>query len=88
MRIGSHQHSWKYNPDHQVWMTDEMAVPANDKLTCRVKYAITTQRLCCLLAVRMGYVERMDRRKTIISGCAVMLAAWLSRSCACGKSSG
>ena len=31
-------------------MTDEMAVPANDKLTCRVKYAITTQRLCCRLA--------------------------------------
>ena len=26
MKIDSHQHFWKYNPAHQVWMTDEMAV--------------------------------------------------------------
>ncbi|MEY4387652.1 MAG: hypothetical protein RLY20_2935 [Verrucomicrobiota bacterium] len=32
MRIDSHQHFWKYNPAHQVWMTDEMAVLRRDYL--------------------------------------------------------
>jgi len=32
MRIDSHQHFWKYNPAHQVWMTDAMAVLRRDYL--------------------------------------------------------
>ena len=32
MRLDSHQHFWKYNPAHQVWMTDAMAVLRRDYL--------------------------------------------------------
>jgi L-fucono-1,5-lactonase len=32
MRLDSHQHFWKYNPAHQVWMTDQMAVLRRDYL--------------------------------------------------------
>lgn len=32
MRIDSHQHFWKYNLGHQVWMTDAMAVLRRDYL--------------------------------------------------------
>jgi len=32
MRIDAHQHFWRYNPAHQVWMTDEMAVLRRDHL--------------------------------------------------------
>ena len=31
-RLDSHQHFWKYNPAHQVWMTDQMAVLRRDYL--------------------------------------------------------
>jgi L-fuconolactonase len=31
-RIDCHQHFWKYNPAHQVWMTDQMAVLRRDFL--------------------------------------------------------
>jgi len=37
MRIDSHQHFWKYNPAHQVWMTDEMAVLRRDYLPDELK---------------------------------------------------
>ena len=37
MRIDSHQHFWKYNPAHQVWMTDEMAVLRRDYLPEELK---------------------------------------------------
>jgi len=32
VRIDSHQHFWRYNPAHQVWMTDAMAVLRRDYL--------------------------------------------------------
>lgn len=32
MRIDAHQHFWRYDPAHQVWMTDEMAVLRRDHL--------------------------------------------------------
>ncbi len=32
MRLDSHQHFWKYNPAHQVWMTDQMTVLKRDYL--------------------------------------------------------
>ena len=32
MKLDSHQHFWKYNPAHQVWMTDAMAVLRRDFL--------------------------------------------------------
>jgi L-fuconolactonase len=32
MKIDSHQHFWKYNPAHQVWMTDQMQVLRRDYL--------------------------------------------------------
>ena len=32
MRIDSHQHFWHYDPAHQVWMTDQMAVLRRDYL--------------------------------------------------------
>ena len=32
MRIDAHQHFWKYNPAHQVWMTDQMEVLRRDYL--------------------------------------------------------
>jgi len=37
MRIDSHQHFWKYNPAHQVWMTDLMAVLRRDYLPDELK---------------------------------------------------
>jgi L-fuconolactonase len=37
MRLDSHQHFWKYNPAHQVWMTDEMAVLRRDHLPDELK---------------------------------------------------
>jgi L-fuconolactonase len=37
MRIDSHQHFWKYNPAHQVWMTDAMAVLRRDYLPEELK---------------------------------------------------
>jgi len=37
MRFDSHQHFWKYNPAHQVWMTDEMAVLRRDYLPDELK---------------------------------------------------
>jgi L-fuconolactonase len=32
MRLDSHQHFWKYNPVHQVWMTNDMDVLRRDFL--------------------------------------------------------
>ena len=32
MRIDAHQHFWKYNPAHQLWMTNQMAVLRRDYL--------------------------------------------------------
>lgn len=32
MRIDSHQHFWHYDPAHQVWMTEQMAVLRRDYL--------------------------------------------------------
>jgi L-fuconolactonase len=32
MRLDSHQHFWKYNPAHQVWITDQMNVLRRDYL--------------------------------------------------------
>jgi L-fuconolactonase len=32
MRIDSYQHFWKYNPAHQVWMTEAMDVLRRDYL--------------------------------------------------------
>lgn len=32
MRIDAHQHFWRYNPDRDRWITDEMAVLKNDFL--------------------------------------------------------
>ena len=37
IRLDSHQHFWKYNPAHQVWMTDEMAVLRRDYLPDELK---------------------------------------------------
>jgi len=37
MRIDSHQHFWKYNPAHQVWMTDAMVVLRRDYLPDELK---------------------------------------------------
>jgi L-fuconolactonase len=37
MRIDSHQHFWKYNPAHQVWMTDAMDVLRRDYLPGELK---------------------------------------------------
>jgi len=37
MRIDCHQHFWKYNPAHQVWMTDAMAVLRRDYLPDELK---------------------------------------------------
>jgi L-fuconolactonase len=32
MRIDSHQHFWRYNPAHQVWMTEKMEILRRDYL--------------------------------------------------------
>ena len=32
MHLDSHQHFWRYNPAHQVWMTDRMDVLRRDYL--------------------------------------------------------
>ena len=37
MHIDSHQHFWRYNPAHQVWMTDVMAVLRRDYLPDELK---------------------------------------------------
>ena len=37
MHLDSHQHFWNYNPAHQVWMTDEMAVLRRDYLPEELK---------------------------------------------------
>jgi L-fuconolactonase len=37
MKIDSHQHFWKYNPAHQVWMTDEMQVLKRDYLPAELQ---------------------------------------------------
>jgi L-fuconolactonase len=37
MRLDAHQHFWKYNPEHHVWMTDEMAVLRRDYLPAELK---------------------------------------------------
>jgi len=36
-RIDSHQHFWKYNPAHQVWMTEQMGVLRRDYLPDELK---------------------------------------------------
>ena len=37
MKIDSHQHFWKYNPVHQVWMTDQMQVLKRDYLPAELQ---------------------------------------------------
>ena len=37
MNIDSHQHFWRYNPAHQVWMTDAMDVLRRDYLPGELK---------------------------------------------------
>lgn len=37
MKIDSHQHFWKYNPAHQVWMTDQMQVLKRDYLPAELQ---------------------------------------------------
>jgi L-fuconolactonase len=37
MRLDAHQHFWKYNPAHQVWMTDAMAVLRRDYMPEELK---------------------------------------------------
>lgn len=37
MRLDSHQHFWRYNPAHQVWMTDAMDVLRRDYLPEELK---------------------------------------------------
>jgi L-fuconolactonase len=37
IRLDSHQHFWRYNPAHQVWMTDQMAELRRDYLPDEVK---------------------------------------------------
>jgi len=37
MHLDAHQHFWKYNPAHQVWMTDAMAVLRRDYLPEELK---------------------------------------------------
>ena len=32
MRLDAHQHFWRYHPDHQVWITDQMNVLRRDYL--------------------------------------------------------
>ena len=37
MRLDAHQHFWKYNPVHYVWMTDQMPVLRRDYLPDELK---------------------------------------------------
>lgn len=37
MHLDAHQHFWKYNPAHQVWMTDAMAVLRRDYLPAELQ---------------------------------------------------
>jgi L-fuconolactonase len=42
MRIDSHQHYWRYNPEHQVWMTDQMASLRRDYLPDELRPLLQT----------------------------------------------
>jgi L-fuconolactonase len=52
MKIDSHQHFWKYNRAHQVWMTDAMAVLRRDYLPDELKPLLQTAGFDGTIAVQ------------------------------------
>jgi len=51
-RLDSHQHFWKYNPAHQVWMADQMAVLRRDYLPDELKPLLHTIEFDGTIAVQ------------------------------------
>ena len=52
MRIDSHQHFWRYNPAHHVWMTEEMKALRRDFLPEELKLQLQTSRFDGTIAVQ------------------------------------
>jgi L-fuconolactonase len=50
--IDSHQHFWNYNPAHQVWMTDQMAVLRRDYLPDELKPLLQQIQFAGTIAVQ------------------------------------
>jgi L-fuconolactonase len=52
MRLDSHQHFWRYNPAHQVWMTDAMEVLRRDYLPDELEPLLATIQFDGTIAVQ------------------------------------
>ena len=52
MQIDSHQHFWRYNPAHQVWMTDQMEVLRRDCLPDELQPLLETIGFSGTIAVQ------------------------------------
>jgi L-fuconolactonase len=52
MRLDSHQHFWRYNPAHQVWMTDQMNVLRRDYLPDELELLLATVQFDGTIAVQ------------------------------------
>ena len=52
MHLDAHQHFWRYNPGHQVWMTDEMAVLRRDHPPAELKLLLQSIRFDGIFGVQ------------------------------------
>ena len=52
MHLDSHQHFWKYNPAHQVWMTERMEVLKRDYLPDELKPLLKSVQFDGTIAVQ------------------------------------
>jgi L-fuconolactonase len=52
MRLDSHQHFWNYNPNHQVWMTEQMEVLRRDYLPAELQPLLNTIQFDGSIAVQ------------------------------------
>jgi len=83
IRLDSHQHFWKYNPAHQVWMTDEMAVLRRDYLPDELKPLLQAMQFNGTIAVQARQmVEETEWLLELSDQHALIQASWAGWTCA------
>lgn len=61
MRIDAHQHFWRYDPERDVWITDEMAVLRRDFLPEELGSLLAANRVDGTVAVQADQSEEETR---------------------------
>ena len=61
MRIDSHQHFWEFNPQRDVWITDDMAVLRRDFLPADLQPLLKTNSFDGCVAVQADQSEEETR---------------------------